>query len=107
MKFLLIQLVRFYQVCISAPLHFICGPACGCRFTPSCSQYFIEAVTVNGPFKGGWQSVCRLCRCNPWGGMGYDPPPGWEEYVANHPEAAYVGRRRSEEPDNHFKHNQA
>jgi len=37
--------------------------------------------------------LLRILRCNPWGGQGYDPPPGWEEYVAKHPDAAYVGRR--------------
>ena len=85
----LILFVRFYQVFISPPLHFIAGPLGGCRFFPSCSQYFIDAVTVNGPFKGAWQGL----RCNPFGGQGYDPPPGWEEYVAKHPELAYIGRR--------------
>ena len=51
------------------------------------------AVTVNGPFRGSWQGVRRILRCQPWGGEGYDPPPGWEEYVAKHPDAAYRGRR--------------
>lgn len=94
MKTILIFLVRIYQLVISGPLHFLTGPLSGCRFTPSCSQYFIDAVTVNGAIKGSWQGICRICRCNPWGGCGYDPPPGWEEYVAKHPEAAYVGRRK-------------
>lgn len=93
MKVVLIFLVRIYQVVISAPLHFLCGPGSGCRFTPSCSQYFIDAVTTNGAFRGSMQGLYRILRCNPWGGHGYDPPPGWEEYVAKHPEAAYVGRR--------------
>lgn len=93
MKAILIFMVRVYQVVISAPLHFICGPFSGCRFSPSCSQYFIDAVVVNGPFKGAAQGLWRILRCNPWGGQGYDPPPGWEEYVAKNPSAAYVGRR--------------
>ncbi len=107
MKFILILLVRIYQVVISTPLHFLCGPHSGCRFTPSCSQYFINAVTVNGPFRGGWQGICRIFRCHPWGGCGYDPPKGWEEFLAKHPDAAYIGRRRrSGETDNECKHNQ-
>ncbi len=107
MKFILVLLARFYQVIISPPMHLLFGPACGCRFEPTCSQYFIEAVTVNGPIRGTWQGIWRICRCNPWGGQGYDPPPGWEEYVAKHPDAAYVGRRRrSGEPDKNCKHNQ-
>ena len=93
MKTILILLVRVYQVVISPPLHFIAGPLGGCRFFPSCSQYFIDAVRANGALKGSWLGLLRILRCNPWGGQGYDPPPGWEEYVAKHPEAAYVGRR--------------
>lgn len=93
MKAILIFLVRVYQVVISPPLHFLSGPFAGCRFFPTCSQYFIDAVTVNGPLIGSWQGFVRILRCNPWGGQGYDPPPGWEEYVAKHPEAAYKGRR--------------
>lgn len=93
MKWILIFLVRVYQWVISPPLHFICGPLAGCRFFPTCSQYFIDSVTVNGVFRGSWYGFYRILRCNPWGGDGYDPPPGWEEYVAKHPEAAYVGRR--------------
>lgn len=96
---ILIFFVRIYQAAISPPLHFICGPMSGCRFYPSCSQYYIDAVTVNGPIKGTFQGLYRILRCNPWGGMGYDPPPGWEEYLAKHPEAAYVGRRPCDLPD--------
>jgi putative membrane protein insertion efficiency factor len=98
MKRILIFLVRVYQVVISPPLHFLCGPFSGCRFFPTCSQYFIDAVTVNGPLRGSWQGFVRVLRCNPWGGQGYDPPPGWEEYVAKHPEAAYKGRRPCDLP---------
>jgi len=96
---ILIFFVRIYQTAISPPLHFICGPMSGCRFYPSCSQYYIDAVTVNGPIKGSFQGLYRILRCNPWGGTGYDPPPGWEEYLAKHPEAAYVGRRHCDLPD--------
>lgn len=65
---LLIGLVRFYQLAIS-PLF---GPKC--RYTPSCSQYFIEAVRKYGAVRGSWRGLCRICRCHPWGGSGYDPP---------------------------------
>ena len=94
MKTLLIALARVYQLVISPPLHFLCGPLSGCRFHPTCSQYLIEAVTVNGVFRGTLQGLWRILRCNPWGGQGYDPPPGWEEYVAKNPDAVYVGRRK-------------
>jgi len=66
---LLIVPIRFYQKYIS-PLK----PAT-CRFTPSCSQYAIEAIRKHGPFKGLALAVWRILRCNPWGGSGYDPVP--------------------------------
>ncbi|MBQ5737373.1 MAG: membrane protein insertion efficiency factor YidD [Alistipes sp.] len=65
----LILLVRFYQVCIS-PLK---PPSC--RFTPTCSQYAIEALRKYGPIMGLYLTVRRLLRCHPWGGSGYDPVP--------------------------------
>ncbi|WP_374411114.1 membrane protein insertion efficiency factor YidD [Novosphingobium colocasiae] len=46
-----------------------------CRFTPSCSQYAIEAVRGHGAIKGGLLALWRLLRCQPWGGHGYDPVP--------------------------------
>ena len=64
-----ILLVRFYQVCIS-PLK----PPC-CRFTPTCSQYALQALRKHGPVKGLYLTVWRVLRCNPWGGSGYDPVP--------------------------------
>ncbi|NNE93436.1 MAG: membrane protein insertion efficiency factor YidD [Verrucomicrobiales bacterium] len=85
MKYLLILLVRGYQIFISPPLHFLTGPLSGCRFTPTCSQYFIDAVRVHGSVRGAWMGVMRIFRCNPWGGMGYDPVPGWEKFVATDP----------------------
>lgn len=65
-----ILLIKFYQVCIS-PLKG--GPTC--RYTPTCSQYALEAFKKYGPFKGGWLALRRILRCHPWGGSGYDPVP--------------------------------
>jgi putative membrane protein insertion efficiency factor len=67
-SWLLIAAVRCYQLGISP---FI-GPRC--RFQPTCSQYFIEAVQKYGAFRGSWRGLCRIGRCHPWGGSGYDPP---------------------------------
>ena len=64
----LIACVRFYQKWISP-----CLPKM-CRFEPSCSQYFIEAVQKYGPLKGTLKGICRILRCNPWNPGGYDPP---------------------------------
>ena len=46
-----------------------------CRFTPTCSQYAVEAIKKYGPIKGIWLGTKRLLRCHPWGGSGYDPVP--------------------------------
>lgn len=61
--------IRFYQLCIS-PMF----PG-SCRFTPTCSQYAVEALRLHGPVKGLWLAVKRVARCHPWGGCGYDPVP--------------------------------
>ena len=62
-------LIRFYQICIS-PLK----PG-SCRFTPTCSQYALEAFRKHGIIKGMYLSIRRILRCHPWGGSGYDPVP--------------------------------
>lgn len=66
--FLVLLPVRFYQVALGPLLPKMC------RYHPSCSEYFIQAVHKHGPLKGSFKGVCRLCRCGPWGGSGYDPP---------------------------------
>ena len=68
-EWLLILPISFYRKYIS-PLK---PPTC--RFTPTCSQYAIEAIRKHGPFKGVALAVWRILRCNPWGGSGYDPVP--------------------------------
>ena len=62
-------LICFYQKCISPYL-----PS-SCRYTPTCSQYAVEALKKHGLFKGGWLAFRRILRCHPWGGSGYDPVP--------------------------------
>ena len=51
-----------------------------CRFEPSCSTYAEEALREYGGFKGGWLTLRRIARCNPWGGSGYDPVPSREAH---------------------------
>jgi len=65
---LLIVTARFYQKFISPML----GPHC--RFSPSCSEYFIESVRKYGAIRGTCRGIWRICRCNPWNPGGYDPP---------------------------------
>ncbi len=68
-KRLLILPIRFYQRFISPML----PPAC--RFTPTCSQYAVEAIQKHGALKGLYLAIRRILRCHPWGGSGYDPVP--------------------------------
>jgi len=69
MKWLLIKLIRFYQ--------FFLSPWVGnqCRFTPTCSNYAIEALKRWGSLKGSWLMIRRVARCNPWSDGGEDPVP--------------------------------
>lgn len=62
-------LIRVYQVALSPIL-----PS-ACRYTPTCSQYTLEALKTHGLIKGGWLGAKRIVSCNPWGGKGYDPVP--------------------------------
>ncbi|MDR1865210.1 MAG: membrane protein insertion efficiency factor YidD [Bacteroidales bacterium] len=68
-RHILIALVKFYRYGIS-PL-----TSASCRYTPTCSQYAIEALQKYGTLKGGWLALKRILRCHPWGGSGYDPVP--------------------------------
>jgi uncharacterized protein len=67
--------IRVYQYTLSPFLRLLCGPNCGCRFTPTCSAYFLEAVEAHGVYYGSWLGLKRIARCQPWGGPGYDPVP--------------------------------
>src|SRR5208283_5340076 len=68
--------IRAYQVAISPAQVFLFGPAGGCRFTPTCSQYAVDAIHARGVLAGGALAARRICRCHPWGGCGHDPVPG-------------------------------
>ena len=95
-----VVLIRFYQTCIS-PL----TPA-ACRFTPTCSQYALEAFRRHGIFKGFYLAVKRILRCHPWGGHGYDPVP--EKFVVfskNNSFTSYNSKNNNKNntSDNHNK----
>lgn len=66
---LLIALVRLYQHSISPLL-----PG-ACRYTPSCSEYGVQALRRHGAWRGGRLTLKRFLSCHPWGGHGYDPVP--------------------------------
>jgi putative membrane protein insertion efficiency factor len=66
-KLFFIKLVKAYQYLISP----LMGPSC--RFTPTCSEYSIQAIDKYGPLKGSWLSIKRISKCHPWGKSGEDP----------------------------------
>lgn len=68
-RWLAALLIRGYQIFVSPLL----PPSC--RFTPSCSQYALEAVSRHGAVRGVWLATRRLCRCHPFHPGGYDPVP--------------------------------
>ena len=70
MKRVLLVLIRFYQKRISPAF-----PS-RCRFSPTCSQYALEAIEKYGPWKGGWLAFRRFLRCQPfYKGDYFDPVP--------------------------------
>lgn len=68
-NYLIIGPVRAYQLFISPFL------GSHCRYTPTCSQYMIEAVQEWGIFRGFFMGLKRIGSCHPWGGHGHDPVP--------------------------------
>ena len=72
-KRILVFLVRVYQLVLSPHL------GASCRFTPTCSEYAIQALEKYGAAKGFILATHRIIRCNPWGGHGEDPPRWYGE----------------------------
>jgi putative membrane protein insertion efficiency factor len=64
-----IYIIRLYQKFLSPLL------GAQCRYTPTCSQYAVEALQKYGALKGGWLAFKRILSCNPFGGHGHDPVP--------------------------------
>jgi putative membrane protein insertion efficiency factor len=69
MKTLVLGAVRFYQAAVSP------GLPHACRYWPTCSEYYAEAVARYGIVRGSWLGMCRLGRCHPFHRGGYDPVP--------------------------------
>lgn len=66
-RWILIGMILMYRATLS---RFLGGQ---CRYTPTCSQYALDAIEKYGPWRGGWRAARRIARCHPWGGQGYDP----------------------------------
>src|SRR6185503_15982103 len=79
---ILVFSVRTYRWTISPAKVFLLGPLGSCRFTPSCSEYALEALKNHGSVRGSWLTVRRICRCHPWGGCGEDPVPDKSSHSA-------------------------
>jgi uncharacterized protein len=82
-SFILISAIRLYRWTVSPLLAFLFGPAGGCRFTPSCSQYAMDAIGSQGALAGSRLAARRICRCHPWGDGGHDPAPKKELRIPN------------------------
>jgi putative membrane protein insertion efficiency factor len=92
LKKILIAPIKAYQ--------FLLSPWLGhsCRFTPSCSNYAIEAIEVRGPFTGLFLASKRISRCHPWCKGGLDPVPTSTAHqpVPKHTDSACQHRNRSD-----------
>ncbi|MBI2266262.1 MAG: membrane protein insertion efficiency factor YidD [Armatimonadetes bacterium] len=67
MRYLVLSLIKFYQVVISRYTPRVC------RFHPTCSQYAMESIRSCGVIRGGWMALKRIARCHPFSEGGYDP----------------------------------
>jgi len=72
--------MNLYESCVRGLLRaykLTLSPLIGrqCRFLPTCSEYAADVLIGHGPVRGSYLAARRLCRCHPWGGSGYDPPP--------------------------------
>jgi putative membrane protein insertion efficiency factor len=70
---ILVFAIRAYRWTVSPAQIFLFGPTGGCRFTPTCSQYAMDAIRERGVLIGSALAVKRICRCHPWGECGHDP----------------------------------
>ena len=69
LEYIVLLPIYFYRYAIS-PLK---PPSC--RYTPTCSEYAVQAVKKHGPLKGLWLATRRILSCHPWNGSEYDPVP--------------------------------
>jgi uncharacterized protein len=79
---ILVLCVRLYRGVISPAKTVLFGPLGRCRFTPSCSEYALDALRKHGALGGGWLALKRIGLCHPWGGCGHDPVPERQSKVS-------------------------
>jgi putative membrane protein insertion efficiency factor len=78
----IVALINLYQRIASPILPAVFGPACGCRFSPTCSHYAAQAVRTHGTITGGGLAIRRLLKCTPLHPGGFDPVPGARARIA-------------------------
>jgi len=93
-------MIRFFKALLIAPVRayqFLLSPWLGhwCRFTPSCSNYAIEAIQTRGPLLGLYYSLRRILRCHPWCDGGHDPVPMANSKKLSHKDLPTTGRPRN------------
>jgi len=71
----LLALIGLYRRTLSPVLPALFGPACGCRFAPTCSHYAADAIRTHGALLGAWLAARRLVKCTPFHAGGIDPVP--------------------------------
>ena len=71
----LLGMIWLYRRALSPVLPVVFGPACGCRFHPTCSVYAAQAVREHGALMGSWLALRRLLKCHPLHPGGFDPVP--------------------------------
>jgi len=75
LQHILVAAIRVYRAVISPAQSLLFGAGSGCRFSPTCSVYAMDAVREHGALTGTALAAKRICRCHPWGGCGHDPVP--------------------------------
>ena len=71
---LLLVVIAVYRAVVSPVLHALAGGGGGCGYLPTCSEYARASIRLNGPLRGGLQSLRRILRCHPFHVGGFDPP---------------------------------
>lgn len=74
--------IQLYRWVLSPAKNVLFGPLGRCRYSPTCSQYALEAIRVHGAATGAWLTLKRIGRCHPWGGCGEDPVPSKKQPAA-------------------------
>lgn len=74
------RIEKVAKAILSAPIHayrWTLKPLLGheCRHLPTCSEFALEAIRINGAWRGAWLAASRIGSCHPWGTAGYDPVP--------------------------------